>query len=174
MDFAVKENELGSPYMAFFPFKYLWSTSAPAAANSQGDTCVCPSPERHQGWKDETDSHQLLTFSREALNYDLMTDACTNGYFSSIWFSPRYLELILAGSKRTVKNTLCYFSFMPQRIEKKNKCYKNNVINVCSEECSRTSAEAQDWNQSLALSQITPQNWSASLWIILRRKKKQQ
>lgn len=47
---------------------------------------------------------------------------------------------------------------MPQRIEKKNKCYKNKVINVCSEECSWTSAEAQDWNQSLALSQITPQN----------------
>lgn len=41
--------------------------------------------------------------------------------FSSIWFFPKYLELTLASSESTVKNTLRYFSFMPQKIEKQNK-----------------------------------------------------
>lgn len=150
MDFAVKENELGSPYMAFsgaarhrhFSLSNTFEAHQHQQQQTHRETHVCPSPYRHQGWKDETDPHQLVTFSREALNYDLWQMLVQMAsYFSSIWFFPWYLELIPASSKSTVKIPFAVSPSWPRESRKKQEHYKNNVINVCSEECPQTSAE---------------------------------
>lgn len=176
MDFAVKESELGSPYTASSGTARHGhsSLSSPLGAHQQQthrETHLCPSLYRHQGWKDETDPHQLVTFSREALNYDF-DDRCLHK-----WIHISLVFVFFPGTdtsqfkKYRQKYPLLFLLYAPENWEEKQERHKNNVINVCSEGCSWTSADAQDLNQSLALSQITPQNWSASLWIILRRGK---
>lgn len=120
MDFAVKENELGSPYRAFSPFKYLWSTSAPAAANSQGDTSVCPSPYSTRDERMRL-THISRLFSPWIMT--LMTDACTKwipislvfGFFQAIlsWYWP--LQEVQP------KLPFAISALRPREFERKNK-----------------------------------------------------
>lgn len=101
------------------------SLSSPFGAHQQQQltgrhTCVSISVQAPgmKGWGWPTPAGHFLQGNLELwLWWQMLVqmDSC----FSSIWFFPRYLELILASSKSTDKNILC--SFMPQRIKKKNK-----------------------------------------------------
>lgn len=54
------------------------------------------------------------------------------------------------------KYPLLFLPYAAENQKEKQGHYKKNVINMYNKLCSRTSAEAQDLNESLALSQITP------------------